>query len=89
MEESCINMTLNCLTFMKDKTRKNVGVQQAIIYCSWLRSVNQRIVIIQSQIAAKMASVSNGNGEGSRSGGRRSVHGNGGGIESLVISRVN
>lgn len=50
MEGSCFDMILNQLTFLKDKTRKSVEFNWAIIYCSWLRSVKQRIVIIQSRL---------------------------------------
>lgn len=44
MEGRFLNKTLNRLTFMKNKTRRNVGVEHAIIYCSWLRPVNQRLL---------------------------------------------
>ena len=40
MDGSCLDKTLNRLAFMKDKIRRNVKVEQPIIYFSWLQSVN-------------------------------------------------
>jgi len=87
MEGIGTDKTLNRLAFMKDKIGMNVGIDQAIIYCRWLRSVNQIIAIFYRRIAAKMAYARNGSWGGSGHGSFGAGHGLGPErIENLVES---
>lgn len=87
MEGKGIGKTLHCHAFIKDKIERNVGIDQVVIYFSWLQSINQNIFIVQRRIAAKMSYARNGSGGGSGLGNSRFGHGIGhGSVNNLVDS---
>lgn len=87
MEVIGINKTLHYHAFMKDNIGRNVGIDQVVIYFSWLRLVNQNIFIVLRCIVAKMSFARNGSGGGLGLGSSGSGHGAGHrSVENLVES---